>query len=226
VPINVGFSIEHHEAAAIEYAATRVVGPRQHMVLFDPVSEDISLELELEDANDLDVARAKAESLYKKIREVAGLPEAPPALTGAYRFGVVEDPASVFINEAEDMFEERRHELAVLAAQTACEVAARTAVERLVQGPSAQRVPLGSGYLNRWSLTDPASMMLFHAATGSRAWDEKWWSKYKAHVTRRNNVAHKGAGVTRDEARESLDIMWDFINYVRQAEGAMQAPPI
>ena len=225
MPIAVTLSLSRDEVGAVEYGATRIVGPRAAMVIVDTDSGEAELELRLDDAADIESARAQGVALWEEIRNAGSLSPAPAVVTGVFRFSESVDRASEFIDDAEEMFDQHRYELAIVAAQTACEVVARSAVDRLHEGPRQDRFAISPRRFRRWSLRDPAGQLLFHAATGMRIQrDFLKWGDYNAHVERRNNVVHQGAQVTRDDAKSSLDAMWAFIEFVRAAEAAQTAP--
>jgi hypothetical protein len=200
MPIAVTFEIPRHEAAAVEWGAMKIVGPRAHVLYSDSESGVYELELRIDDSSDLNAARAAGETIYRDIRSASALPEAASVPTGVFRYGESIEPISDFVDDAEDMFDQHRYELCVVAAQTVCEVIARTVVEEIAAGPRRLDFAVSPTGVKGWSLMQDATRLLFFAATGQRPWGEAWWGAYSAHVTRRNNVAHKGAKVTREEA--------------------------
>src|SRR5262245_55523265 len=102
---------------------------------------------------------------------------------------------------------ESRYQLAVIVAQTACEVLAAR-----VLGALMTKSGLGPG-LKRWideckgrnsNLGNPAVRTLYQALSGDRIDTQPFWEKYKAHTKLRNRIVHGGATATQQEAQASL----------------------
>jgi hypothetical protein len=106
---------------------------------------------------------------------------------------------------AQQLCKEDKSELAVVAAQTACEVYAEVAIRRMLQerelGEFDEVIPeLLTGY----SLMDRRGQRVFHALTGESIQRSAFWSGYKTHVELRNRVVHRGEQVTSDQAADSI----------------------
>jgi hypothetical protein len=222
MPIAVRFALVPTEVAAIEWGAMRIVGPRTHMVSVEQDTGKAELELAFPDG-DLEAATKRGIDTYARIREIASLPANPDAEpTGAFRFNVSGGGRAYdFLWDAEDLYDENRLEIAIVAAQTTCEVLVRVELEALVAEGIAS-VPIDVADFTAWSMRTAAGQLLFHAATGEDLHAQPWWPQYDAHVIRRNNVVHRGAEVTRSQARTSLDAMWSFIDYVRGVAGRLR----
>jgi hypothetical protein len=240
--VEVLFEVEAYEIGALELAARHIVGRRRYEVLLKRVengwdTDSIELELLLDDPpqnphdfpdEDLAIAHAEAIALYEQIRADASLPPAPAIVVGLSRVSISEAPESVFVTDAEELFDEQRFELVVVAAQIACEVVVRHAMDQLFEADGRERMLVKPSKVAQWSLRQTPARLLFFAATGRDPHDCDWWAQYAGHVTRRNNIVHQGVRVTRDDARESLDAMRSFINFVREAAATVtqreQAP--
>jgi hypothetical protein len=150
---------------------------------------------------------------------MAGLPTAEPRVTGVLRVGVApHDPSITFVNDAEGFLDTRQFEYAVLSAGIACELEVRITLEVLM---GAECGTLGTDLLEvlrprSYTLLDAAIQRAFKLS-GYRCTDEQWWNSYRALVERRNNVAHRGAEVAETDAHESVDAMWQVVNFMRSA---------
>jgi hypothetical protein len=110
-----------------------------------------------------------------------------------------------------------QHDLAVVVAQTACEVFTELAVSRLLE-----RNRLGglgrilSDSVRVWSLADDrGGQRIFNELTGSQIQQQnEWWRAYKEHLGRRHRVIHGGARVSSDEAHASLAATESSLGYV------------
>jgi hypothetical protein len=119
---------------------------------------------------------------------------------------------------ARQLCEEDKSELAVVAAQTACEVYAEVAVREMLQkrelGEFEEVIPeLLAGY----SLMDRQGQLVFHALTGESIQRSPFWSSYKTHVALRNRVVHRGEQVTGDQAADSVRAAEAFHEYIATA---------
>jgi hypothetical protein len=222
MPTAVSFFLAEQEKGAAEYGAMLVMGARNYSVLVD--EDGAELELTFDETLEAREAATQAVQAYRSIRIRASLPPLePPPITGIYSFNVATDRGSEFINDAEEMFDQHRYELCVVAAQTACEISAREAVEHAATTKPVHPLAISPKRITRWSLRDPSGRQLYFAATGLKRWESGWWSAYQAHVELRSNIVHKGAGVTMEQAQASVEAMWSFVEFVRQAP---RPPPI
>jgi hypothetical protein len=103
---------------------------------------------------------------------------------------------------------EERYDLAVLRAQTSCEVLARKALAGGLRAELGRQ--RGDALLDRksvrlsFSLGDGRTLELLHVLTGHRPTTEPWWKHYRDHLVRRNGVVHGGLRVARADAEKSL----------------------
>ena len=212
----VRFALEASESAAVDWGAKRVLGPRGFAIYFDQEG-NYELEIDFEGSLEAQEARDRAIAAYRAIRETADIPLVEPEITGFVPYTLAPvHPSNDFIEDAEDFFNERHFRYTVIAAQIACEAEIRTALEAVVTQESGA---LGSRLLDilrprSWSLLDAATQRAFSNA-GHAVTEEAWWSTYRAHVERRNNITHRSADVTEDDARKSLDAMWKLVEYMR-----------
>lgn len=132
---------------------------------------------------------------------------------------------------AQQLCEEDRPDLAVVTAQTACEVYAEVAIREMLRarkiGEFENVIP---ELLSSYSLMDRRGRRVFHALTGESIQRSEFWADYKAHVELRNRVVHRGEEVTTANASDSIAVAEAFHEYLANAwEGAAslarQSPP-
>jgi len=119
---------------------------------------------------------------------------------------------------ARQLCEEGKTDLAIVAAQTACEVYAEVAIREMLKahdlGEFEGVIPeLLTGY----SLMDRRGQRVFHALTGANIQHSAFWATYKSHVELRNRVVHRGDQVTADQATDSIVVAETFHEYVATA---------
>ncbi len=224
VRAGVEFVISDDEIPAFDYAGPRIVGPLNFILYSAPVNSDWEpipggepkVELYV-DATDPDDARMQAERLYAAMRKEGGLPPQPePRFVGVYINAGADPPWLQHFDEAADMIEQRRYELAVIAAQTACEVVIGEAIESAVDAPEGSLAQMAIDGARSWSLRDTRARKIFAATLGKTPTQEEWWRDYRDHLDRRNNIVHKGAKVSEASARRSLGVAEDLVDWVQR----------
>jgi hypothetical protein len=119
---------------------------------------------------------------------------------------------------ARQLCDEHKVDLAVVAAQTACEVYAEVAIREMLKarelGEFEEVIPeLLTGY----SLMDRRGQRVFHALTGESIQHSAFWERYKTHVELRNRVVHRGQQVEIDQANDSIVVAEAFHEYIADA---------
>lgn len=119
---------------------------------------------------------------------------------------------------AKELHGEGRADVAIVTAQTACEVYAEVAIREMLRarklGEFEAVIP---ELLNSYSLTDRRGQQVFHALTGKSIQRSDLWPGYKAHVELRNRIVHRGVEPTVDEASDSIAIAEAFHELVATA---------
>jgi hypothetical protein len=113
------------------------------------------------------------------------------------------------------MIEQRRHELAVVTAQIACEIEIQDAIEAAVDAPEGSLARMAIDASPSWSLIDKRARKVFAAIFGKAPTGQAWWRDYTDHVKRRNNILHRGARVTEMDARRSLGVTEELVDWVQ-----------
>ena len=215
-------AIAENEVPAMDYAGPRVVGPGKYLVLDaprDPNWEPIpggepTLELYF-DTDNLDEARSEAEGLYAQMREESRLEAQPARVLGSYFMTGDEPLAEHFVDEAFELLDQQRNELAVVAAQVACEVEIRSAIERVASAETGSLARIAIDAPSSYSLMDRRARRIFEVVLGAPPTEAPCWQKYAEHVRRRNNIVHRGAQVTHEDADTSVDVAIEMLRFVR-----------
>jgi hypothetical protein len=238
VRAGVEFVIERGEMPALDYAGPRVVGPSNFVLINAPVTPDWepipggepTIELYV-DAIDPADAQHQAERLYAALRKEGALPPQPePRIVGVF-MDTESDPLWLQrFDEAAEMIEQQRYELAVVAAQIACETEVKAAVEAVADAPERSLARMAIDAPRSYSLIDRRARHVFVALLGQDPADECFWQDYRDHVERRNNVLHRGARVIRPDAVDSVKVAEVMVAWVQlrrpNFDGPISLPPL
>jgi hypothetical protein len=158
-----------------------------------------------------------------KIRKAAGLAAAPSQVLGYISPQWRKNAAGHMGKEAAGLLRQGRDALAVIRAQTACELLVAETFEKLL----ASKYPdVRSENLIRRpaNLTDKTSLALMQLLTGRRIQDETWWSGYAEHRKRRNAIIHEGVAIAHEDAQASIATMNDLHEWLLEVrEAAFEA---
>ena len=165
-----------------------------------------------------EVVFAQARKLYADICARAGLSVPDPLELRASGFEVFlprQREDEVLLTRAAELSHQGHHDLAVIVAQTACEVLVGNAMRLLL--PLHPSEALQDWLLDRlkgYSLNDDPTRRLWNRLTSTEIQKEGWWPDYKTHVQRRHDIAHKGAHADKTAAQESLNAVRNLIRFV------------
>ncbi len=161
------------------------------------------------EAESADEAIGDASWILKKIRRAADLPAEQPLVLG-YLSPWWNRPVSRRIaKEAHELLRQGRYELAVIRAQTACELFVAETLAALLQAkhPGVEQASL---IRRPATLSDKQSKALLQLLTGERIQDAPWWPRYVAHCKRRNAIVHEGLTIKPEGAQESARVLNDL----------------
>lgn len=216
----VEFLIDEDEYSSVDWAALRVVGPRGYEMsgvsLTGAADPAIVLVLDRKEVADEKVAGIER---YRKIREVAGLEDHPDVQPSS----IVRTWADLagpdhHMGEAERLLIERRFETATIEAQLYFEMRVREEVE--VIGSLHGSVALGLLRLQRsWSLMELNAVQAYTMLFGERPTQFDGWKCYRAHVERRNAIAHRGLIASEQDATASVAVIKDFNQHLNELVG-------
>lgn len=178
-------------------------------------------------ADNIDRAIDEARELYNSVCEAAGQPvpsELPMTVSGYEGFFIPVPRDRQLVERAQEFFDAGEYELAVVLAQTACEVLIADAMRSLLQAHVSDEVrPWMLGRTRTFALTDDPTRELFNRITDTKIQEQDWWTGYKDHVKRRHQIVHVGARIERVHAQASLDAADSLYGFVEQTAGS--APP-
>ena len=167
----------------------------------------------------VDEVFAEARRRYALICARAGIEVPDPLELRASGFEVfLQDQRqrdSELLNRADELFEQGHHDLAVIVAQTACEVLVADAMRTLLEGHASDGLfPWLIGRISSYTLVDDATRNLWNKLTQTEIQSQDWWSAYREHVRRRNAIVHAGERVDGDAARSSLDAARELFAFI------------
>lgn len=182
----------------------------------NPDGSDGQTTLDFEIASSGDDLSELAEAAWAQLLRTAGTEWTAPSFVGFMPPTWGNNPRHEQLRrEASELFADKRYDLAVLRAQTACEVFASTAIAGALRGAIGRERGDGLSRVTRASLSDAATQAILAALTGSQPRHAAWWNAYRLHLQRRNQVAHGGKQLTRVEAAESLRAVDACVDWLR-----------
>ncbi len=126
-------------------------------------------------------------------------------------------PWTRLLETAERFHESREFGVAIVIAQTACEVV----VERAIANACEEKViPEIKEFIcpsrMSCSLANPKTRKLYNVLTNDSIAekDKKLWGAYECMVTQRHDSVHRGKKVTESESREGLDAAKKLVEHV------------
>jgi hypothetical protein len=195
-------------------------------VIEDEVTGELETYFELPPA-DIDRTFNMARGLYQRIADGAGVPVPEPLemrMSGFEALMTQRSEARERLAHANELHERGEHALAVVVAQTACEVLIRDVLPTLVQPHvSDDLFPWALERIRQYTLNDRQTQDLWARVAGSPIQEQGFWQAYKAHLDLRNRVVHRGEAAAVEDATQSLATTEALIGYVELAIGA--APP-
>jgi hypothetical protein len=214
----VEFVVPDHELAALDWAAQRVVGPRNYVTgrPWSGGEEPSTISITVRSPNGKEAMAAAIDS-YRGLRETARLSEASELqISMVARVGGVPQDADEHIFEAVKMKDQQRFELAVVEAQTHFEMHVRENMKLAAEHHGRPLLKLTLQHRS-WSLMDESGRQLFEALVEVPPSDFERWEEYRAHVQRRNNAVHRGTRITAHDAESSIDIVVHMVRFVERA---------
>lgn len=219
----VHIALDPSDRDAVRQAAPQVVPAEQVQVHTDVAEDgdgDALLALQVY-ASTSDEATERADEVYRRIRQAAGLPAAPALVLGFISPWWRSRRQADLGKEALQLNTQGRHELAVIRIQTVCELWIVDAFTALLrdQHPEAD----ASRLIRRpATLRDDYSKAFLEMLTGRRIQDEAWWPRYVDHLKRRNAIVHEGLVVDRESAIASIEASFELRRWLLDVRGAEQ----
>lgn len=133
-----------------------------------------------------------------------------------------------FLGLAKQLAADECPEMAVMAAQTHLEVQMRILVEMARKAEPSPVLDAIAGRL-RWAPHDPWLQPILERLYGVKMDECHVWGAYKAHVTRRNHVVHRGQSIDDTAAQESIDAvlaLWRWLNDIANERYGSDRPSV
>jgi hypothetical protein len=221
----VSMEVPEEDVPALERALTARRRETGHIgPLITPASADGPAQLLVDvDAESDEDAIDLAGEAYRALRDEAGLPPADPIYRTLYPPWPDEQrPAQrrhhVLLQRAKELLDRGAPEGAVVVAQSAVEVL----VARVI-GQRLQRHEIGDlrGYIlndvvRKHNLNDEPTRSLWRVLTGDAINQTNVWPEYKRHLNRRNDIVHRGSGVSEADGAASVDVAQAVIEHIEQ----------
>jgi hypothetical protein len=106
-----------------------------------------------------------------------------------------------------------RYELAVIVAQTACEILVEQTIASRVKGLNPQQT---------FNLHNKKTRKLYKSATADDIEKVHFWPQYGPHAIRRHEAVHRGRRVGPAEAQESLAVATQFVDHVEKVRQGLR----
>jgi hypothetical protein len=121
----------------------------------------------------------------------------------------------LLLEYAKSLLDSKFPGVAVLIAHVACEIAVE---RRLTRAYADREIPELQEPVqklhNGFNLGNTNIRKLYEALTGDKISDQPFWSTFKNSAERRNKVAHSEITVTKDEAKESVEVAEKLVAYI------------
>jgi hypothetical protein len=131
------------------------------------------------------------------------------------------------MHQAKGLLHEGKHPLAVVVAQTACEVLTEqmmTALTERLDEPLRKWVR-GRRRPRNADLYDKRVRTLYTALSGDHIESQPFWPDYKKHVELRHQVVHRGVHVDEADARRSCDAAQKLLEHVEAVQARLLVDP-
>jgi hypothetical protein len=123
------------------------------------------------------------------------------------------------MEQAKSLLDEGRQHLAVVVAQTACEVLTEQLMTALTERLDEPLRKWARGRLPRThDLDDDRVRGLYVALTADAIQTAPFWASFKQHVDRRHQVVHRGTKVSAAEGQESYDAVQQLLTHLEQIQ--------
>lgn len=124
------------------------------------------------------------------------------------------------LETAERLYNGGETSVAVIVAQTACEVVLERAVTK---GFKAKGVPelddAVTRMLSSYSPRNRNTRRLYNTLTGDNLGSHGFWQAYTAMVAHRHDAVHRGQTISQTDARNGLDAARQLVEHVEQHNG-------
>lgn len=194
-----------HLVDPIREAAADLLPPAEYQFLVEMVDgrEQPCLAFAFDVSND-DDHEAVAAARWRTFMKRAGLDPVEPLPT-RFEWPSYDDTRyDALRREADELLAAQQYDLAVLRAQSSCEALAHEALAGGLRAELGREAGNEAAAQLRASLNHKGTRERLKEITGHEPAQEPWWEEYRAHLNRRNMIAHGGLSVGRADAERSL----------------------
>jgi hypothetical protein len=179
--------------------------------------ETLRMEVAAESADD---AEDRALNIVYAGMRAARLPDRVVPIAWVAPVGVLRGGES-YLDQANDLLDAEQFGLAIVAAEIHLESQAKTMIELAIKrlAPSMEEVFLQ--HRNNTKISHFAGQNMINRFIGVDVRQLPEWESYRAHLSRRNEVAHSGMSFGEEEAADSIAIVRSI--WLCLAEAARQA---
>jgi HEPN domain-containing protein len=124
-------------------------------------------------------------------------------------------PYRRILNAAKGFRDRGDYDVAVILAQTACEVLAEQTFEKLFRDDGTSAADRKLLEPKAKNLAAPRTRALYTLLSKDRIQQQPFWQDYRDHANLRHKIVHAGASATKQEADKSLRVADRLINHVR-----------
>jgi hypothetical protein len=120
------------------------------------------------------------------------------------------------LTKAQELIAAGDFSLAVVVAQTACEISAERAISQAFAAKNIEYLEdWADDVLSSYSLSNSRVQDLYNAVMGDKIQDQSFRPDFKASAKRRHEFVHKGKTITKAEAEASLRAVKDLVAYLK-----------
>jgi hypothetical protein len=130
------------------------------------------------------------------------------------------------LTSARDFLDAGMDDIAVIMAQTACEIATEHVISRLLGHHKLPPIfePWVKAGVRRSDIADDRVLTLYRTLSDDQGITrEPFWQPYRKHVEARNGVVHQGKHVSKEQAQESYDVALKLIHHFEAVLGRVKA---
>jgi len=117
------------------------------------------------------------------------------------------------------------NEIAVIMAQTACELVTESAFDVLFRAVGVSAKDQEQLRQTTYNLGNKRTAAVYRLLAKDRVQGQPFWRDFKAHADLRHAIVHKGAKATAHDADRSVSAATDFIAHIEAVIAAASASP-
>lgn len=184
--------------------------------------ENLRLEIAASSAS---LAEDRALGIVYRARRAVGLPDRVIPVAWVAPQGQLESGEN-YLDQAEELCDEENYGLAIVAAEIHLDAQVKTMIEMAVRRMAHSFEEVLLQHPNNVRLQHPAGRKTLERFLGIKVSALPEWDEYKAHLGRRNEVAHSGREFGEEEAGRSIAVVRKIWLHVLNAFRASERAPL